>query len=145
MSDFLNGKLDNQEIRQKTVEYAYTSNYKPSSKLIDNIVDQFWFHDFYNSFLSDGVYLNCLLEYLNKKKPTKFNRFEFYHFFFEKLFQDKQNKATLSFIALDFEKHLTNSLVSSEYENLLKSLNAPKDKFDVRWMAKNHLGKIEER
>lgn len=145
MSDFLNGKLDNQEIRQKTVKYAYTSNYKPSSKLIDNIVDQFWFHDFYNSFLSDEVYLNCLFEYLNKKKPTKFNRFEFYHFFFEQLFQDRQDKTTLSFIALDFEKHLTNSLVPSEYENLLKSLNAPKDKFDVRWMVNNHLGKIEER
>ena len=145
MSDFLNGKLDNQEIRQKIVEYSYTSGYKPSVKLVDNIIDQFWFHDFYNSFLSDEVYLSYLLEYLNKGKPTKFNRFEFYNFFFEQLVQDKQDKATLSIIALDFEKHLTNSLNPSEYENLLKSLNIPKDKFDAQWMTKNHLGKIEER
>jgi hypothetical protein len=145
MSDLLNGKLDNNEIRQKIVEYAYSSSYKPTPKLVDSILDQFWFHDFYNSFLSDEVYLNYLLEYLNKEKLTKFSRFNFYHYLFEQIVQDKQEKDFLIHIALDFEKHLTNSLVPSDYENLLKTLNVPKDKFDIQWMVKYHLGKIEER
>ncbi len=145
MSDILNGKLDNQEIRQKIIDYAYASRYTPSIKLVDSIIDQFWFHDFYNSFLSDEVYLSYLLEYLNKEKLTKFNRFNFYHFVFEHIVQNKQEKDLLTLIALDFERHLTNSLETSDYENLLKTLNVPKDKFDIKGMAKYHLGKTEER
>ena len=46
MSDFLEGKLDNQEIRQMLSEHKYSSGFKPSEELLDDIIEKFWFHDF---------------------------------------------------------------------------------------------------
>lgn len=143
MSDFLNGKLDNQEIKQKIVEHTYASGYKPTLKLVDNIIEQFWFHDFYNSFLSDEIYLNCLIIFLSKKRTKKFDRFEFYNFFFDQII-NRQKRKSLSFIALNFERHLNVSVSLSDYEDLLKKLNISDNDFDVNWMMKKHLGKIEK-
>lgn len=46
-------KLDNQEIRKRILSYKFSSGFKPSGNLVKSILDQFWFHDFYNSFISD--------------------------------------------------------------------------------------------
>ena len=83
MSEFLQGKLDNGEIYTKLSEYKYPSGFQPTEQLIDNIIEQFWFHDLYNSFLSDEVYLKYLTEFLDKEKPDTFNRYDFYKYFFD--------------------------------------------------------------
>src|SRR3990167_10747654 len=102
MSDILKGKLENQEIRKELSEYKFSSGFKPSEKLIDSLLEQFWFHDFYNSFISDPIFLKHLLQYLNKTKPKKFSRYDFYKFLFDQILKDLKNRQLLHQIALSF-------------------------------------------
>ena len=64
-------KLDNQEIKKRILENKYPSGFRPSENLVKSILDQFWFHDFYNSFIADEVYLGWLLEYLDKERQRR--------------------------------------------------------------------------
>lgn len=145
MSDILKGKLENQEIRKEISEYEFSSGFKPYEKLIDDLIEQFWFHDFYNSFISNHVFLKYLCQYLNKTKPTKFSRYDFYKFLFDQIPRDSRNRKLLHQIALSFEMLQTDALEPDHYGSLLKAVNAPKEIFDASWMEKKHLAKISER
>jgi len=145
MSIFLEGKLDNQEIHKKLTEHKFPSGFDPSEELISSIIEQFWFHDFYNSFISDPVFLEYLIKYLNHTKPKKFNRFDFYQFLFDQTLKQKSKKSTLQLIALAFEQIQTDAMSPSGYEGLFKAVDTPKGIFDASWMQKNHLAKIADR
>lgn len=145
MSDFLGGKLDNQEIRQKLLDHKYTSGFKPTNKLIDSIIEKFWFHDFYNSFLSDEIYLKLLTEFLDKEKPNSFNRYTFYKYFFDQVEGEENGRNILQQIALEFEKQQSDAITPNEYTLLLQKVSAPAGKFDTSWMENHHLGKVKER
>ena len=145
MSDILKGKLENQEIRKELSEYKFSSGFKPSEKLIDSLLEQFWFHDFYNSFISDPIFLKHLLQYLNKTKPKKFSRYDFYKFLFDQILKDLKNRQLLHQIALSFEMLQVDALEPDHYKSLLKVVDAPKELFDDSWMEKNHFAKIGER
>lgn len=145
MSDILKGKLENQEIRKELSEYKFSSGFNPTEKLIDSLIDQFWFHDFYNSFISDPIFLGYLCQYINETKPAKFNRYDFYEFLFDQILKDSKNRQLLHQIALSFEMLQTDSLEPDHYGSLLKAVNTPKELFDASWMEKNRLAKISER
>lgn len=145
MSDILKGKLENQEIREVLSEYKFSSGFNPTEKLIDSLIDQFWFHDFYNSFISDPIFLGYLCQYINKTKPAKFNRYDFYEFLFDQILKDLKKRQLLHQIALSFEMLQTDVLEPDHYGSLLKAVNAPKELFDASWMEKNRLAKISER
>lgn len=145
MSNLLGGKLDNQEIRKVLSEHKYSSPFKPSEELLDDIIEKFWFNDFYNSFISYPVFLNRLLQYLNKAKPKRFNRYDFYEFLFDRIVKDPRERQILQEITIAFEKLQVDALYPSDYERLLKKVNAPKELFDTSWMEENHLAKINER
>jgi hypothetical protein len=145
MKTYSERKLQNPEIKKKILEYLYPSAFSPTNNLVEDILQQFWFHDFYNSFISDDVFLKHLIVYLDKKKPVKFNRFDYYNFLFDQIEKYGKNKLILQKIALAFEKLQSDALDPSEYIKLLRSVNAPKEKFNILWMEKNHLGKIDKR
>lgn len=138
-------KLKNPEIKKQILQYRYLLGFSPTVNLVDDIIQQFWFHDFYNSFISDDVFLKHLLAYLDKKKPIKFNRFDFYSFLFDQVIKYGKTRLVLQKIALVFEKRQSDALDPSEYVKLLRDANISKGKFDVLWMKKNHLGKIGKR
>lgn len=144
MSDILGGKLDNSEIKEKILEFNYLSGFKPSNQLIDSILEQLWFHDVYNSFASDLIYLGYLLNYLNTNKPREFNRFNFYKFVFDQIAKDG-DRLILQQIALAFEKLQSDAMPPDEYSSLLQSLGAPNDKFTTQWMDEHHLGGLRKR
>jgi len=139
MSSLLQGKLDNQEIRQKISGHRYISGLKPAKKLIDSIIEQFWFHDLYNSFISDEVYLEYLLEYLDKEEPNTFNRYDFFRYFFDKIAKGKEDRAMLQQIAIDFEKRHSDAIAPDDYKKILERLEILNGTFDISWMDKNHL------
>lgn len=145
MSEFLQGKLDNQEIHKKLTEYKFPSGFDPSEALIGSIIEQFWFHDFYNSFLSDPVYLNYLIQYLDKNHLNKFNRYDFYSFIFDEIIKDEISRKVLQLIALNFEKLQINEVVPNNYDKFLKKCKVSLGLFDTAWMKKNHLGKITDK
>ena len=145
MSDFLNGKLDNQEIRKEILQHTYPSGYKPTIELVDSILDQFWFHDFYNSLLSDPKYLEVLIKYLTTEKPEHFSRFDYYRFLFSEIVQTDKERSALQLIALAFEQVQTDAMSPLDYEGLLKAVEVSKDMFSVSWMENNHLAKITDR
>jgi len=142
MSDFLDGKLNNQEIHQKILSHKYTSDYKPSKQLVQNIVEQFWFHDYYNSFISDEIFLGYLCDYLGSKKSKKFDRYAFYKFIFDKIIP---NRVALQPIALEFEKLQSDVMTPDEYGLLLQNLGTASKDFTIEWMTKNHLGRLGKR
>lgn len=142
MSDFLDGKLDNQEINQKILSHQYAANYKPSKRLVQDIVEQFWFHDYYNSLISDEIFLSYLLDYLDNNKPKVFDRYSFYGFFFDRI---TSNRETLHQIALEFEKIQNDAMTPDEYVILLENIGVANDDFSIEWMTKVHLGKIDKR
>lgn len=143
MSDFLEGKLDNQEIHNKLIEYKFPSGFNPSEELISSIIEQFWFHDFYNSFLSDPFFLNYLIQYLDKNNANKFNRYDFYSFLFDLLTKNKKARIILQNFSLVFEKAQTNTILVSELHNLLEQSEFPEKLFPLQWLKKNNLIKIE--
>lgn len=145
MSDFLEGKLDNQEIRQILSGHKYSSGFKPSEELLNDIIEKFWFHDFYNSFISDPVFLEYLKKYLDNTKPKKFNRFGFYQFLFDQTLEQKDKRLTLQLIGLAFEQLQTDAINPSDYEGLLKAVKAPKGILNAFWMQEKHLAKIADR
>lgn len=144
MSDMLGGKLDNSEIKEKILEFNYLSGFKPSNQLIDSILEQLWFHDVYNSFVSDTTYLGHLLDYLNTNKPLEFNRFNFYKFVFDQIAKDG-DRLILQQIALTFEKLQSDAIPPDEYSAFLQSLGVSDDKFTTQWMDEHHLGGLRKR
>jgi len=138
-------KLKNPEIKKQILQYRYSLGFSPTDNLADDIIQQFWFHDFYNSLISDDVFLKHLLAYLDKRKPIKFGRFDFYSFLFDQVIKYGKNRLILQKIALAFEKLQLDALNPSEYIKLLTNASIPKGKFDILWMEKNHLGKIGKR
>lgn len=145
MSDFLQGKLDNQEIKEKMINYSYKPDHKPSEKLINNIIEQFWFHDPYNSFVSDKVFLQHLLNYLDLINSKNFNRYDFYKYLFDQIGKESSIRKKLHQIALDFEKNQTDALSPEDYQLLLQQLHIPASEFDCAWMQSHHLGSVKER
>jgi len=140
-------KLDNQEIKKRILENKYPSGFRPSENLVKSILDQFWFHDFYNSFIADEVYLSWLLEYLNKEKPKTFNRYHFYHYFFDRIAKKKTGRFVLQTVALAFEKMQTDAVNPQELKKILKEIGAP-TRFQLSfltWVKKNHLAGVKER
>ncbi len=145
MSDLLGGKLDNLEIKKEIGKSSFSTGYKPSSQLINDTLEQLWFHDFYNSFISDEVYLSYLLSYLNQIKPRKFDRYEFYKYFFDQIEKKLSARKILQQIALTFEKLQSDAIPPEEYNSLLQQVNAPTDTFNASWMDICHLGKVKKR
>lgn len=145
MSDLLRGKLENQEIRKELSVYKFSSGFNLSENLINSILEQFWFHDFYNSLISDPVFLNNLLQYLNKTNPNKFNRYNFYEFIFEQLLKDPKDRQILQKMALVFEMLQVDATDIAHYKGILKAVEASGDMFSISWMEKNHLAKIGDR
>ncbi len=139
MSEFLKGKLDSQEIKQKINECIYPSGYKPADDLVDDILNQFWFQDYFNSFISDPVFLDHLLNFLEDKKPKAFNRYDFYKYFYDAILP---KIPTFQALALAFEINQTDNLPLQEFKKLIKKYE--KD-LSFKILEEKHLAKIDKR
>jgi len=136
------GKLDNKLVKEGVNNRAKKLNYSIKSTFIDEIVDQFWFHDFYNHFVADKVYFNYLLKYLEKNKFKEFNRFDYYSFLFSKILK-KSEKDSFNKLALFFEKQQTDRLEPKEFNKLIKKLDFTNKTFGIKELVKKHLVKVE--
>lgn len=112
----------NAQIRKKLLENNYSDGWKPSSYLIDSIIQQFWFRDYMSSLISYSPYLEHLKSFLNKNKPTYFDRLNFYTFFFQELFNHDQLEI-LKKIGVVFELMQTDTLSVKDFRSLLKKLS----------------------
>lgn len=146
MIDLYQGKLDNQKIKQKIRKYRFSDAYKPSESLIQSIVEQFWFHDHYNSLIADQIFLDYLLKYLDLIKPLIFDRYTYYQYVFDQICAIPSDRKVLQQIALSFEKQMSDAMLPTDFTSLLQSIdNIPDQKFDPAWMEKNHLAKLGKR
>ena len=130
MDIFNDTKLENPEIKKQILQHRYPSGFSPTDNLVDDIIQQFWFRDFYNSLISDDVFLKHLLAYLDKKKTSKFNRYDFYSFLFDQVVKYDKNWMILQKIALVFEKLQSDVMDSSEFIKLLRNDSISKGKFE---------------
>ena len=136
------GKLDNKIIRERIVNQAKKLNFSIKVSLVDEIVDQFWFHDFYNHFIADKKYFEILLKYLEKIEFKKFNRFNYYYFLFNKITK-KSERDNFHKLALFFEKQQSDRLKPEGFNKLIKRLDLPVKTYRVEALTKRHLVKLE--
>ncbi len=112
--------LSNEEMREELTKLGY------SADIIDSIIEQFWFHDWGDSFISDINHFEVLKEFLKEKNPGTFSRFDFYYYFFEKTLPDYR-KLRISFqqLGLYFEQVQKNQIPLTEFVDLLEKIKAP--------------------
>ncbi len=113
------GHYDNQEIRKRLRKVQLPKGKKLSEDGIDDIIQQFWLRDLYNSFISDPIYYRYLEEFLKKKGLEEFSRLSFYRYLFDRLLPSSKLKALKPF-SLIFELLHRNDLEITEVRKILK-------------------------
>ncbi|MEI6690621.1 MAG: hypothetical protein WCL07_02615 [bacterium] len=130
--------LSNEEMREELTKLGYSTN------IIDSIIEQFWFHDPYNSFISIIPHFEILKQFLEEKKPDTFSRFDFYYFFFKKVVPDYQKlKKPFQQLGLYFEQVQKNQMLLTEFSEVLKKINVPVT-LTVEYLEKIKLVSISE-
>ena len=139
---FLKDRLDNNEIRKELQKL------KPKIKedRINEIIQQFWFYDYYNSLISFPSYLDHLKKLLRLKGNRKFMRVEFYEFFLKRIVgKTNQKIKPLQKIAIAMELRQINDLPTKDFKELLKKLEIDPGKLDIkRLVAKNLIKWFQE-
>lgn len=143
-------RLSTEEIIKSLSETKYKFGYRPSDELIENITQQFWFHDLYYSFITVPEYFDILQQYLLERRPKLFNRYNFYEFFFNQVLGKhlkgiavKLALAKLTDIALVFELMHTDRLKIDQYKKLLKEIKVEGNLFSIEWLQENNLAILE--
>ncbi len=109
--------LSNEEIREVLIDDGI------SLELVDNIIQQFWIHDWGNSFLADEGRLELLKNFLEENESQIFSRFDFYSYFYSKVVPNFETiNVGLQKIALVFEQMQTDQVAKGELEEILKEL-----------------------
>lgn len=133
----IEGKLDNLEIKERLAVAGCPEN------LADRIVEQFWFHDFYSSFISDEIFLAQLIKYLKGNNFKSFNRYDFYKYFFDKIARPKSLRISIEQISLIFERIQSDSVIPEEFTKITRKIKATSG--ITQWLENNHLSAIKER
>ena len=107
-------RLENSEIRKRLISKKYPQ------RLVDEILQQFWFRDWENSFVSFKPYYKLLEDYLAHGK--QFNRPDFYKFVFSKLAPGKSTYKEIQKLGLAFELMHTDRLLTSDFNKLASRL-----------------------
>lgn len=145
MRDFFTetGKLDNREIKRLILARAVELTKKIDPGFVEKIIDQFWFHDFYNSFVADKTYFDQLLKYLEKTGFEQFNCYDYYFFLFDNLTK-KLDRPGLHRLALAFELQQSDRLKPDEFKRLISQLKLSGEKFGIEALKRNHLVKVDK-
>lgn len=112
--------LSNEEIRKELLALGLDAD------LVGSIIDQFWFHDFYNSFISTPSHFNILKQFLQASAPSSFSRFDFYQYFFENTLDDYRSiRSSLYKLGMVFELMGKNEMIVPEFKDVLNQIDAP--------------------
>lgn len=112
--------LSNEEIREQLIQDGN------SAELVDSIIQQFWIHDWGNSFISIKEHFNQLKKYLIQVKPKQFSRFDFYTFYFDSIPSFKKMSVPFQRVAIVFELMQTDRIETKNFNELLKELRLTK-------------------
>lgn len=130
--------LSNEKIREELSKEGIAPEF------IDSIVEQFWFHDWGNSFIAEPERFSYLKKYLSDVKPHRFLRYDFYSFYFAKSIPEFPKYRTFFHkIALVYELMQTDKLPLTEFVELLKRIDAPNELTTYLQRA-NFLSIVEE-
>lgn len=131
-------KLSNEKIREELAKTGI------SQELIDSIIEQFWFHDPYNSFIAIPGHFEILKQFLKSSNSGIFLRFDFYYFFFEKAVPDyKKLRIPLQQLGLYFEQVQKNQMPLTEFVDVLKKISTPTP-LTVEYLKKLKLVSLSE-
>jgi len=140
----LKGRLDNSEIKD-----ALLSNDILINKIgfteedADEILQTFWFHDFYNSFLSFPLVYECLEKYLISNSTNKVNRNDLYEFIIATEIDEgcRDKLYSLGFILELFQQ---NGLEEKAFYSLCKQLKIPRNKLPSKLILKEVVNGVEQ-
>jgi len=120
------GRLDNLEVRKELIKIIGKKKY------VDDLIEQFWFKDWYNTLITIKPFFELLKKYLNSKPPRKFERTKFYDFIFQELIGESSSDKYLKLqqLAIAFEQMHTDRVKISEYRKLLTKLSIGETMFD---------------
>lgn len=144
MSDYFTpeGYLSSQKVRDvlKSIEYE---GEKLTEEKVGDIVEQFWFQDYYSNFIAIPDVFNSLQIYLNEHGP-KVKRVDFYRYYFSKVVTDDARWSSLELISVDFETKQRNDINQGLLQEVLDKNKITNVSFE--WLIeKNFIWQIENK
>lgn len=133
-------RLENSEIKKGLVATGVDEN------LIDDVLRQFWFQDYHNSFVSFPEYYEVLKQYLSQEKPKTFSRPVFYDFFYRTILGKNYDQVipNLRKLALAFESAHTDRILVSKFSQAIKNLGGLDGFITLQSLVDLKLATIEE-
>ncbi len=134
----LKDKLDNNEIKEKLLknkELVKKVGLTPED--IDVILEDFWFHDFYNCFIGLPEIFNLLENYLVSKKLKKVERPLFYQYILDSYIENETTQNKLFKLGYELENKQTNTLPEKDFIRLYKDFNI--EETDIKKLIKGNL------
>src|SRR3989344_4516873 len=129
-------RLSNEDIRKKLLRAEICE------ALTNSIINEFWFHDFVNSFIAFPQHFRILKSFLTERKLSVFSRFDFYTYFYIRTLPNfKKNLLALQKIALVFELMHTDQMLVTEFRILLSELKSSEN-ITVEYLQKVQLVKV---
>lgn len=110
MSDYFtpDGYLPAQKVRDLLKNFEYKGK-KLSEEKVGDIIEQFWFQDYYSNFICIPEVFESLQEYLEEHGP-EVKRIDFYRYHFSKIVADDKKWSSLELISVDFETKQRNDI-----------------------------------
>lgn len=132
---FLGDRMDNSEIRKELRKLSFLKENR-----IDEIIQQFWFYDYYNSLISFPPYLKHLKEFLLRKRNHKFDRSDFYNFFLEQIIgKNKERLENLQKLAVVMELAQVNDQLLENFQKAFKKLGVDQNKLNIGNLIEKNL------
>lgn len=137
MTDYFtpDGYLPAQKIRDILKSFVHEGN-KLSEEQVGDIIEQFWFQDYYSNFICIPEVFAVLQKFLKEYGP-EIKRVEFYRYYFSNLIADSEVFRNLELISLDFEKRQRTNIDRSDLKVILTKLQISNISFE--WLLQNKL------
>lgn len=111
-------RLENNQVKTKLKQ-----NLELDNKIINEIIQEFWRLDAYNSLVSIPRFLDILVTYLKETKlEGLFEKYDFYRYLFSKVSGGGKFLDKLTRLALVMELHQVNEFNSIEFMEILNRL-----------------------
>lgn len=144
MSDYFtpDGYLPAQKVRDVLKNFEYEGE-KFSEEEVGDIVEQFWFQDYYSNFICIPEVFESLQEYLEQHGP-EVKRIDFYRYHFSKVVADDEKWSSLELISVDFETKQRNDINQDLLQEVLDKHEITNISFE--WLLeKKFIWQIEDK
>lgn len=138
MSDFFTpkGHISTQKIREELLALQLKDGEKINEEQVGEIIDLFWFKDYYYCFISIPEVFEKLKVFL-VDHGVKFKRIDFYKYYFSQLLDSSEQWELLQKLGVAFEIAQTDKLLPELFKKVVQEFGSTSVNID--WALENNL------